>query len=766
MSTSQPWSKDIASYFAQLNGAAPTTEFDFISPRLAAGPHWGIIEGFNSDDPMTFDPAQLTPKLLNTAEAKGASIARIQVDWAELETAPGVYDQNRLDELLDQIASSDQSFFITLSTLDSDGLTFPAHLIDAQTGLLRDGLRVSSPEVRKALEGFLDWLIPQLSDAGVWGISLGNEVEIPVEDGFVTEKNAALFFERGLAHVKQLDPDMAVSVTLTAGASEIAPRLTARIAQAADIFTVNFYGDTPDGIPTDQDWAQGLARIKAMAAGKPIFFQELGMPVGFDAAGLPGQSSVNSSLEVQVNFFAFMGREIANDPQLLGATVFQLYDWSPVLIDAFLDGLDSDIFASFAEALATIGLVAWSDGVPRPAWSTWLDALGDARAVRDFKTKAVIEGDASRDVVKVDTPEGDVVFAKAGGDMVLSGQADDAIDLGSGHDEARTAEGDDVILGRRGNDTIMSGPGHDRADGNEGADKIHAGQGNDTLVGGDGKDTLFGGAGRDLLFGGAGHDRMSGGTGKDVLFGGKGNDALFGNAGADTLFGGAGNDLLDGGTGSDTFIFGPNTGDDTIRGGFDRTEAIFGAQDGAQDTIRINAVTDPDAVTIRVEDGDTIFEYADGSVVIEGFTFATQFWRADVVDGGIEYEYDSVICTHMHRNGFIPDDVFAWDAFYGRHVLGERVLRGYHLWAIPFVRHVLEKSPKTTRLVAPAVQAWAREMAHRCDPVAHPVGSFWGHVILQLGVPVCHFIGWAAEMGTAAAKRIRCLSRFFELRQS
>ena len=52
----------------------------------------------------------------------------------------------------------------------------------------------------------------------------------------------------------------------------------------------------------------------------------------------------------------------------------------------------------------------------------------------------------------------------------------------------------------------------------------------------------------------------------NLLTGGGGDDILSGKQGADTLIGGGGNDIMDGGTGNDIFVFGPDFGNDTIRG--------------------------------------------------------------------------------------------------------------------------------------------------------------------------------------------------------
>lgn len=573
MADSQSSFAQLAAYFAALGGRPASHSNLSATPRLPDGPHWGVIEGFEPLRTEPFDREARADALMNLAAARGADIARVQVDWADLETSPGVYDQDALDTLLEKLTERDQSGFVTLSTLDSEGFTIPDYL-------LAPGLSLTSDTVRTAFDAFLDWFVPQLTARGVWGLAIGNEVEIPVEDAFVTEDEAARFLIGGLARVRALDPDIAATVTLTAKAAEIAPALTQRLAEAVDIFSVNFYGDGGDGDPSAAAWASGLERIKAMAAGKPVFFQELGMPVGFEAAGLPGEGGIVSSLQIQEDFFAFMGRRIALDDQLLGATVFQLFDWSPELVESFvregLNGGDPALFSQFAEALATIGLVAWADGETRPAWEEWLSSLETAAAIRDLRAAPVLVGDSGADRITPDDV-GRQVFARGGDDIVVTGRGDDAVDLGGGDDSARLGGGNDIALGRRGDDEIAAGGGRDWAHGGAGRDSVSGGGGGDTLIGGAGDDRVFGDKGRDLLLGRAGDDRLFGGKGRDSLTGGDGADTLVGGAGhdrlsglngGDRLQGKAGDDHLFGGDGRDRILAGP--GDDLLDGGAKR----------------------------------------------------------------------------------------------------------------------------------------------------------------------------------------------------
>ncbi|MBN2429777.1 MAG: FrpA/C, partial [Deltaproteobacteria bacterium] len=100
--------------------------------------------------------------------------------------------------------------------------------------------------------------------------------------------------------------------------------------------------------------------------------------------------------------------------------------------------------------------------------------------------------------------------------------------------------------------------------GHGGNDYLYGYAGDDTLDGGAGNDYLNGGEGNDYMAGGDGDDKLYGYAGDDTLYGEAGDDRLYGYAGDDTLDGGSGNDCLNGGEGIDTYLFGINSGSDSI----------------------------------------------------------------------------------------------------------------------------------------------------------------------------------------------------------
>ncbi|KUP92348.1 calcium-binding protein [Tritonibacter horizontis] len=123
----------------------------------------------------------------------------------------------------------------------------------------------------------------------------------------------------------------------------------------------------------------------------------------------------------------------------------------------------------------------------------------------------------------------------------------------------------DDVRGFGGNDRISGNGGDDTLRGDGGNDLVNGGAGADRLFGGGGRDRVNGQSGNDDLNGGGGADRLSGGSGDDLLLGQNGRDVLKGNRGNDTLNGGGGDDRLVGGGGRDVFVFGRNSGEDTIR---------------------------------------------------------------------------------------------------------------------------------------------------------------------------------------------------------
>ncbi|GAB5388608.1 MAG: hypothetical protein Alpg2KO_15760 [Alphaproteobacteria bacterium] len=621
-------------------------------PRLPDGPHWGLIESF--DDLTTqidqLDRQALVQTYRQQAIDAGMSIGRALIDWEELETAEGVFDEDALRDALDLATQGDVLAYVTLSTLDSTELTLPTYLEDPD-GTVVDDNELSGDLVLTALENLLDWMVPILAEYDIFALSLGNEVEIPIEDGTVTLQDAVGFYEFATEHVRSLDADLATSLTFNSGATRNQPETLAALVPLIDVVMFNHGGLGENAQATDEEqWAEDYDMMADAAQGRQIIMQELGMSAGFEAERDEPDSVLASSPELQGRYFDFAADRFAHDPQFRAATLFQLLDWSEEAAALFADPLVEVGLGAFAEqvseALQTTGLLRWADGSERPAWQNFTDALGLMQDVQNDDHKRGhrselerIEGqitgalgyDKDQDWLDWQADAGDwrvVLRGDEEADTSLLGgrlrlyQADSRdllksaklLDGGSAQLQFSTQDAQGLRLAVSGREDADQGAwslsvyaqqkGGDDADsltGTGAADWLIGAEGQDSLSGFDGADVLRGGTGRDTLTGGRGQDTLSGGRGNDDLRGGTGDDLLEGHRRDDTLRGGPGEDYLDGGNGNDVLDGGK--GQDVLNGGrgadifvFAHADSTLAAPDqildfdAAQDRIQLDFV--------------------------------------------------------------------------------------------------------------------------------------------------------------------------------
>jgi hypothetical protein len=100
----------------------------------------------------------------------------------------------------------------------------------------------------------------------------------------------------------------------------------------------------------------------------------------------------------------------------------------------------------------------------------------------------------------------------------------------------------------------------------------------------------------------------------------------------------------------------------------------------------------------------------------------------------------TVICTELHRQGFLSDAVYEGDARYRREKITDDQYSGYRHMADPIVR-LMQRSSPFTRTIAPAAIAVATEMASRVDPAIR--GNAFGKLVLALCLPICGAVGKA-----------------------
>ena len=103
-------------------------------------------------------------------------------------------------------------------------------------------------------------------------------------------------------------------------------------------------------------------------------------------------------------------------------------------------------------------------------------------------------------------------------------------------------------------------------------------------------------------------------------------------------------------------------------------------------------------------------------------------------------EPGTVICTELHRQGLMSDELYAADASYGwlmEHT-DPAAVRGYRSWATKWVR-LMSVSALFTHLVALLAIPWAKEMAYRLGQ--YDRGTLIGKILFAVGTPICRWIG-------------------------
>jgi len=97
-----------------------------------------------------------------------------------------------------------------------------------------------------------------------------------------------------------------------------------------------------------------------------------------------------------------------------------------------------------------------------------------------------------------------------------------------------------------------------------------------------------------------------------------------------------------------------------------------------------------------------------------------------------------VICTHLMRQGLLDPAIWRADLMFTYKHLSPTTVRGYHLWAIPYVR-LMRKSPLAQKLMRPLATWRAEELAYQMGVLQK---SNWkGKFVRWTCEPICFALG-------------------------
>jgi hypothetical protein len=97
-----------------------------------------------------------------------------------------------------------------------------------------------------------------------------------------------------------------------------------------------------------------------------------------------------------------------------------------------------------------------------------------------------------------------------------------------------------------------------------------------------------------------------------------------------------------------------------------------------------------------------------------------------------------VICTHLMQSGQLSRELWRADMLFTEKHLSPRTVRGYHFWAIPYVK-LMRRSPLAERMILPLAGWRANEIAFQMG--LRRRGDWRGKLVRLLGEPLCWLIG-------------------------
>lgn len=334
-------------------------------PRLASDQAIGMIESFNLSNPAQTQDS--VAARWREALGAGLRIARLQIDWPELEPEEDRYDEAVLREPLEALAQQGQEVFLLISVYDSDGPVLPEYLA---------GEALDSERLQRRFEALMDWVVPMLSQHGGYALAISNEPDNAFGERRRLARRVQTFARRSRAYIHQLDDSLAVTITLNHGNLAAHERDMRALMAELDIGCFNLYGS---GLfPMDQPYSPEethahVDQLLDLAGERHVIIQELGM---HDATEL------NSSEEIQQRFFETFFARMQNETQIRAAYVFQLVDWSPETVDLlnqlYEPNTPQDFIDDYGTVLQHLGLIRYEDGQRKAAWDTfvrWVAAI-------------------------------------------------------------------------------------------------------------------------------------------------------------------------------------------------------------------------------------------------------------------------------------------------------------------------------------------------------------------------------------------------------
>ncbi|MES9991796.1 MAG: hypothetical protein ABW098_07575 [Candidatus Thiodiazotropha sp.] len=333
---------------------------------------------FNATQPAATDTAM--HQKWSDAITAGMKVGRIQVDWSDLEPQPNQYDKSELEEKLIEMEDSGLLPFVLISTIDSEGYTLPDDITDKNSPtLLINGIHIDDSIILDRFENLLAWAVPMITAYGGWALAVGNEPGNFLLDNPQEEEHIVNFLSHARAYSHAINKQLAVAMTIAYWNSELGYEFHTPLIENSDFVSINYYATDTQSYFDDNAVSinSELDHILSLAGDKYVVFQELGASGGYDMS----TSLMNASETKQAEFYEAFFTRMRSENLLKAAFIFQLVDWDPALVETHYTqpltaaGLPEDFILRFVESYETIGLIKYTDGSERLAWSSVLEEI-------------------------------------------------------------------------------------------------------------------------------------------------------------------------------------------------------------------------------------------------------------------------------------------------------------------------------------------------------------------------------------------------------
>lgn len=337
-------------------------------PLLSPGQHTGFATYVPIEPGMesTFDD-----RVDEMTEA-GLDIARVLINWSEIEVAPGEYDLSLLEEQLEAFDIPDLQVMLTLGVTDSIEYSIPSDLQESELVLNQP---IDDPAVIERYLDLLDAVLPALMDnSTVFLLSVANEPNAVLEERPREEAEAlGRFLSKVRDDVHENYSGLAVTLTLASDFNNPSAPEWGPLIDPMDVMAINvgcldggFEAALDDSVPTM------IELLLEVADGRQIVLQELSCASGW----LDRPSDIGATTASQAAWFEAFFTLAAAEPQIRAVYVLDLIDWPDSIASIFGDAIRAegliDIGNRYQEFLVSWGLLTTPDLTPKPAWDVFI----------------------------------------------------------------------------------------------------------------------------------------------------------------------------------------------------------------------------------------------------------------------------------------------------------------------------------------------------------------------------------------------------------